>query len=52
MGFALTGASRWSYFTPYRQSEQESLDALRGEVFAADAGGRPVELCFWGFTGD
>ncbi|MFF0560053.1 hypothetical protein ACH4ZU_34525 [Streptomyces sp. NPDC020472] len=31
------GASRWSYFTPYRQSEQDALDDLREEVFARGA---------------
>ncbi|WP_369142120.1 hypothetical protein [Streptomyces sp. R44] len=31
------GASRWSYFTPFRQSEQDALDDLRETVFARDA---------------
>ncbi|MFD0070963.1 hypothetical protein ACFVIY_00720 [Streptomyces sp. NPDC127166] len=32
------GASRWSYFTPFRHSEQEALGDLRERVFAEDAG--------------
>lgn len=31
------GASRWSYFTPFRESEQQALNALREAVFAQDA---------------
>ncbi|MFF3609834.1 hypothetical protein [Streptomyces sp. NPDC002463] len=31
------GASRWSYFTPFRHSEREALDDLRERVFAEDA---------------
>ncbi|MFI6423208.1 hypothetical protein ACIBG6_38260 [Streptomyces sp. NPDC050842] len=31
------GASRWSYFTPFRHSEQDALNDLREAVFAQDA---------------
>ncbi|MFJ8017777.1 hypothetical protein [Streptomyces sp. NPDC096339] len=31
------GASRWSYFTPFRHSEQDALDDLRETVFAEDS---------------
>ncbi|MFD8010828.1 hypothetical protein [Streptomyces sp. NPDC058955] len=31
------GASRWTYFTPYRPDAQEALDELRAAAFAADA---------------
>ncbi|MFB6616231.1 hypothetical protein ACFCV9_18810 [Streptomyces sp. NPDC056367] len=31
------GASRWSYFTPFRHREQDALDDLREAVFAQEA---------------
>ncbi|MGA5066398.1 hypothetical protein ACPB9E_22000 [Streptomyces exfoliatus] len=30
------GASRWSYFTPFREREQDALNDLREAVFARD----------------
>ncbi|MFF2775435.1 hypothetical protein ACFVU3_11045 [Streptomyces sp. NPDC058052] len=30
------GASRWTYFTPFRENEQEALDDLRDVVFERD----------------
>ena len=31
------GASRWSYFTPFRRSERDALNDLRETVFAGEA---------------